>query len=73
LRELAARKLPEVEALITRAHAMRDWLQTATDCSCTTLDACALFDPDRPAATGGDFAPLLITHVTLGRVLLADS
>jgi MerR family transcriptional regulator, redox-sensitive transcriptional activator SoxR len=46
LRELAARKLPEVEALITRARAMRDWLLTATDCSCTTLDVCALFDPD---------------------------
>lgn len=45
LRELAARKLPEVEELVTRAQAMRDWLLMATDCSCTTLDACALFDP----------------------------
>jgi MerR family redox-sensitive transcriptional activator SoxR len=36
LRDLAARKLPEVEALITRAQAMRAWLLTATDCSCTT-------------------------------------
>jgi len=45
LRDLAARKLPEVEALIERAQAMRDWLLTATDCSCTTLDACALFAP----------------------------
>jgi len=44
LRELAARKLPEVEALITRAEAMRNWLLTATDCACTTLDACSLFD-----------------------------
>jgi MerR family transcriptional regulator, redox-sensitive transcriptional activator SoxR len=46
LRELAARKLPEVEALITRAEAMRSWLLTATDCSCTSLDVCALFGPD---------------------------
>jgi MerR family redox-sensitive transcriptional activator SoxR len=47
LRDLATRKLPEVEALITRAQAMRDWLLTATDCSCTTLDVCGLFEPDR--------------------------
>ena len=43
LRELAERKLPEVEALIARAQAMRTWLLTATDCSCTTFDACRLF------------------------------
>ena len=43
VRALAERKLPEVEALIARAEAMRAWLLTATDCSCTTLDACALF------------------------------
>ena len=30
LRGLAARKLPEVEALIARAQVMRDWLITAT-------------------------------------------
>jgi MerR family redox-sensitive transcriptional activator SoxR len=44
LRELAERKLPEVEALIARVQAMRGWLLAATDCSCTTFDACALFD-----------------------------
>ena len=44
LRALAARKLPEVESLIERAEAMRAWLLTANDCSCTTLDACTLFD-----------------------------
>ena len=48
LRELATRKLPEVEALIVRAQAMREWLLTAIDCSCTSLDMCALFEP------GGD-------------------
>jgi MerR family redox-sensitive transcriptional activator SoxR len=60
VRELATRKLPEVEALIMRAQAMRDWLLTATDCSCTSLDVCALFDADdeRPSAP----EPLGITH-----------
>jgi MerR family redox-sensitive transcriptional activator SoxR len=59
VRELASRKLPEVEALIVRAQAMREWLLTATDCSCTSLDVCALFerggkDEPRPLpATGG--------------------
>ena len=43
LRALAARKLPEVDALIERAQAMRDWLSAADRCGCDTLDACALF------------------------------
>ena len=64
LRELAARKLPEVEALITRASAMRDWLLTATDCSCTTLDVCALFHPDGETTSQPGTPQLLrITHV----------
>jgi len=44
LQELAARKLPEVDALIARARAMRAWLVAASDCSCATFDVCALFD-----------------------------
>jgi MerR family redox-sensitive transcriptional activator SoxR len=62
LSELAARKLPEIDALIHRAQAMRDWLQTATGCRCETLDVCALFDPDKndPEAPP---AALSITHV----------
>jgi MerR family redox-sensitive transcriptional activator SoxR len=43
IRDLARRKLPEVEALIAQAEAMRAWLQTASDCNCETLDVCALF------------------------------
>ncbi len=43
LRELAERKLPEVDALIDRVQTMRRWLMTATTCGCDTLDACALF------------------------------
>ena len=44
LRELAGRKLPEVEALIGRAEAMRDWLTAAGACECETLEVCALFE-----------------------------
>ena len=43
LRELAQRKLPEVEALIARAEAMRDWLLKAQDCRCSSLELCGLF------------------------------
>jgi hypothetical protein len=43
LRALAERKLPEVDALIERAQAVREWLSTATDCGCESLDDCRLF------------------------------
>jgi DNA-binding transcriptional MerR regulator len=64
LRALAARKLPEVEALIARAQAMRDWLLIANDCSCTSLDVCALFDGERARDAVDRPAPALsITRV----------
>lgn len=64
LQELAARKLPEVEALIERAQAMRDWLNTATGCNCETLDVCALFDDDHLASTeSSEPVRLQLTHV----------
>jgi MerR family transcriptional regulator, redox-sensitive transcriptional activator SoxR len=44
LRVLAERKLPEIEALIARAEAMRAWLELARECGCPTLDVCALFE-----------------------------
>lgn len=51
LRDLSSRKLPEVEALIERAQATRDWLLAAGSCDCEALDVCALFaDGDIPAA-----------------------
>lgn len=43
LRELAERKLPEVEALIDRAERVRRWLEVARGCGCETLDVCELF------------------------------
>jgi MerR family transcriptional regulator, redox-sensitive transcriptional activator SoxR len=49
IRALALRKLPDVDALIARAEAMRDWLQTATGCNCETLDVCGLFDDGSPS------------------------
>ena len=59
LRVLAERKLPDVEALIERATAMRAWLTTATGCTCDTLDVCGLFGAGR--APGSD--ELQITRV----------
>lgn len=44
LRDLAARKLPEIHALIQRAQRVEQWLQTATGCDCEALDDCVLFD-----------------------------
>src|SRR4029077_15225845 len=52
LQALAARKLPEIEALIERAEAMRGWLTVASDCGCESLDACALFDQVDGAPVG---------------------
>ena len=48
-----------VNALIARAEAMRDWLTTATSCTCDTLDVCALFDP----ASDGPAEPLRLVRV----------
>jgi MerR family redox-sensitive transcriptional activator SoxR len=53
VRELAARKLPDIEALIARAQEMRSWLLTATECSCTSLDVCGLFDARAHGLDGG--------------------
>jgi MerR family redox-sensitive transcriptional activator SoxR len=44
LRALAERKLPAIEDLITRAQAVRRWLEVASACECRTLDVCGLFD-----------------------------
>ena len=49
LRAVAARRLPELEVLIERAHLVRGWLEDAARCACPTLDDCPLFDePDLP-------------------------
>lgn len=43
LQALAASKLPEMDALIERTRAMRDWLAMASACGCESLEDCALF------------------------------
>jgi MerR family transcriptional regulator, redox-sensitive transcriptional activator SoxR len=62
LRELAARRLPEIEALIERAQRVRTWLQTAIGCDCQAIDDCVLFDdPALPSAK--DARSLAVTPV----------
>jgi MerR family transcriptional regulator, redox-sensitive transcriptional activator SoxR len=55
LRELAERRLPEIEALIDRAQRVRQWLREAATCGCERIDDCALFAgtdlPPRHAGT----------------------
>lgn len=53
LRELAERRLPEVEALIERAQAMKGWLELAAECRCASLDICELFASDDPSREVG--------------------
>jgi MerR family redox-sensitive transcriptional activator SoxR len=48
LRQLAERRLPDVDALITRARKMKEWLELAADCRCASLDVCDLFAGDAP-------------------------
>lgn len=56
LREVAERRLPELNEAIARARIVRGWLEDAALCHCPTLDDCPLFDePTRlpePAAQG---------------------
>lgn len=63
LRELAARKLPDVDALIDRAQTVRAWLATATGCGCESLDVCGLFDEH----SGSRLTELPILHVAARR------
>jgi MerR family redox-sensitive transcriptional activator SoxR len=53
LRQLAERRLPDVEALIERAQAMKGWLELAAECRCASLDICDLFASDGPSDAGG--------------------
>ena len=46
IRALADEKLPHIDALIVRAHAVKHWLQVAQSCDCSSVDVCGLFvDP----------------------------
>lgn len=48
LRAIAQQKLPEVDALIERAHLVRGWLEAAAGCRCPRLEDCPLFDEASP-------------------------
>jgi hypothetical protein len=61
MRSLSQRRLPEVRAAIERAEAMRDWLEAAGDCTCSTADECALF-----GQPGDERAALRIVQVAGG-------
>lgn len=43
MRALSERRLPEVEAQIERAEAIREWLHVASECGCGAPEECALF------------------------------
>lgn len=53
MRELSARKLDEIEALLERTKAMKGWLEVARECGCATPEECALF----PSAATGAASP----------------
>jgi MerR family transcriptional regulator, redox-sensitive transcriptional activator SoxR len=44
LRQLAQLKLPEIDGLIERATAVRNFLEMCSTCDCESLDVCGLFD-----------------------------
>jgi len=61
LREVAERRLPEIDALIERAQRVRVWLQAASGCGCERIDDCVLFD-DAPLASAEEARPLALMH-----------
>ncbi len=50
IRALSTSKLAEVEALLARAAAMKQWLEVANTCGCGSPDECTLFAPADSAA-----------------------
>ena len=53
LKELARRKLPELEGLIARVTEVKGWLEATNDCICDTLLECSLFDHGLPGTSAG--------------------
>ncbi len=43
MRVMAEQKLAEVEAILARTRAMKDWLEVARECGCSGPDECSLF------------------------------
>ncbi|MCA1705023.1 MAG: hypothetical protein LC808_17880, partial [Actinobacteria bacterium] len=65
MRSLSSRKLTEVEALLERTKAMKDWLAVAQECGCATPDECALFPAPGDESADVD-AALTLVHVAGG-------
>jgi hypothetical protein len=55
-RELASRKLIEIDALTTHAEQMKQLLEESLDCGCLTLDSCAVVLERHENATTTDAA-----------------
>jgi len=53
LRRIAARKMPQVTAMIERAVLVRNWLEQASRCECPALEECPLFSEDDDRADDG--------------------
>jgi MerR family transcriptional regulator, redox-sensitive transcriptional activator SoxR len=67
IRALADEKLPQIEALIARAHAVKHWLQVAQACDCTSVDVCGLFvDPTLLPPAG--VVDLDVRHSAVGHI-----
>jgi MerR family transcriptional regulator, redox-sensitive transcriptional activator SoxR len=62
IRKLAEDKLPHIEALITRARAVKHWLEVAQHCDCTSVDVCGLFVDPTLLPPAGDI-DLDVRHV----------
>ncbi len=56
-REVAERKLPEINALIERTELVRSWLEDAARCRCPSLNECPLFDDPPELRPAGKPAP----------------
>jgi MerR family transcriptional regulator, redox-sensitive transcriptional activator SoxR len=55
IRQIAGEKLPEIDALIARARAVRRWLEVAQTCDCERVDVCGLFvDPPLLPPSGSE-------------------
>jgi MerR family transcriptional regulator, redox-sensitive transcriptional activator SoxR len=63
LRALAARRLPEIDALIDRAQRVRSWLNDAAGCGCQSIDECGLFDDAIGLPESKDARRLTVVHV----------
>jgi MerR family redox-sensitive transcriptional activator SoxR len=51
-RHLARRKLPEIDALVQRATAMRRLLEKGLRCDCVSVHDCVLYDCNPPISLG---------------------